>query len=254
MKTEQFNVLHYQTAPLVICNVWDVASAIMAEKSGFEAIGTSSAAIAGMLGYADGEEISFDELLFIVKRIASCSNLPLTVDIEAGYSDNPIKTAGYIKQLANVGVVGINIEDSKVDGMRQLVDENQFADYLSAIKTQLNKDNVDMFINVRTDTFILAVDDVVEATNLRIKVYEAAGADGIFVPCITQPEHISALVRATSLPINVMCMPQLPDFELLTSLGVKRISMGSFAFDKLQDELEGVLSNIKHTGSFATLF
>ena len=61
-----FKNLHHQDAPLLICNVWDVASAKAAEKLNFKAIGTSSGAIASMLGYIDGEEMSFEELEYIV--------------------------------------------------------------------------------------------------------------------------------------------------------------------------------------------
>ena len=170
MNTVQFKSLHQQAEPLIICNVWDVASAQAAEQSGFKVIGTSSAAIACMLGYADGEFMPFNELLYIVKRITACSKLPLTVDIEAGFSDDAQTTANYIKALAEVGVVGINIEDSKVNktnGERVLVNEKHFAQYLLAITTLLAKDNISLFINVRTDTFLLGVEDAIEETQKR---------------------------------------------------------------------------------------
>ena len=109
-----FQELHEQDKPLIIGNVWDAASAKAAEKLNFNAIGTSSAAIASMLGYDDGEQMSFSELLYIVKRILASTTLPLTVDIEAGYSRDPVEIANYIKTLADLGVVGINIEDSIV--------------------------------------------------------------------------------------------------------------------------------------------
>ena len=252
-----FTSLHQQATPLLLCNVWDVASAKTAGKLGFSAIGTSSAAIASMLGYADGQHMAFEELLFIVKRIVACSELPLSVDIEAGFSDNPQITAGYIKALAEVGVVGINIEDSKVSKTneeRTLINENNFATYLAAITSQLLKDNIAIFINVRTDTFLLGVANPVEATQKRAKLYQAAGADGLFVPCIVQTEAIKAVVNSTTLPVNVMCMPDLADFTTLQSLGVKRISMGNFIFDALQDDLTTRLSNIVQANSFEPVF
>ena len=172
--------------------------------------------------------MTFDELLYIVKRIVACSNLPLTVDIEAGYSRDPLKTAKNIKILAEIGVVGINIEDSIVNEERTLVDANSFAEYLSAIKRQLVKDQVEIFINVRTDTFLLGEKAALDETQKRASLYEFAGADGLFVPCITQSDDIQAVVSSTKLPINVMCMPNLPDFESLKALGAKRISMGNF--------------------------
>ncbi len=254
MKTEQFNLLHQQAAPLMICNVWDVASSLAAQKLAFKAIGTSSAAIASTLGYEDGEEMAFEELLFIVKRILSCSKLPLTVDIEAGYSQDPLITAAYIKTLAKAGVVGINIEDSRVSGTRKLIDANIFAGYLSAIKGQLVKDKVDIFMNVRTDTFIMGLEDALLETQKRASLYTAAGADGLFVPCITNIGEIQSLVSNITVPLNVMCMPDLADFDSLASLGVKRISMGNFLFDKLQADFETRLNQIDKEKSFVSLF
>lgn len=257
MNTAQFKSLHQQAEPLIICNVWDVASAQTAEKNGFKALGTSSAAIASMLGYADGEFMPFNELLFIVKRITACSHLPLTVDMEAGFSDDAQTTANYIKVLAEVGVVGINIEDSKVNktnGERVLVNENHFAKYLLAITTQLAKDNISLFINVRTDAFLLRVEDATQESQKRAKLYQDAGANGLFVPCITKVEDIEAIVSNTAIPVNVMCMPDLPDFETLETLGVKRISMGNFIFDALQNDLAEKLEKIQQANSFRPIF
>ncbi len=254
MNVKKFRTLHQQATALLICNVWDVASAKTAEKLGFNAIGTSSAAIANMLGYEDGEEMSFEELLFIVKRIAACCNLPLTVDIEAGYSDDPLITADYIKALAEAGVVGINIEDSKVKGVRTLLDADIFADYLLKIKQKVSMKQINIFINVRTDTFLLEDENALLETQKRASLYQSAGADGLFVPCITNVDDIQAVVSAIKLPINVMCMPDLPNFDVLSTLGVKRISMGNFLFDKLQSDLELTLKNIVDKNCFSSVF
>ncbi len=252
-----FKSLHQQKTPLLLCNVWDVASAKVAENLGFIAIGTSSAAIAKMLGYQDGEYMAFEELLFVVKRIVASSQLPLTVDIESGFSDDPTITAEFVKILSDAGVVGINIEDSWVDkasGERQLKNANDFAIYLNKIKACLKKHEIDIFLNVRTDTYLLALSDAGKETQKRAKLYQSAGADGLFVPCVEQDEAIQAVVNNNEMPINVMCMPNLADFEQLKRLGVKRISMGNFLFDNLQDELARKLREIKQSNSFKSLF
>jgi 2-methylisocitrate lyase-like PEP mutase family enzyme len=254
---KHFTSLHQQPSPLILCNVWDVASAKTAEQMGFSAIGTSSAAIASMFGYADGEHMAFEELLFIIKRIAACSDLPLTVDIEAGFSENPTVVASYIKALAEVGVVGINIEDSKVNkanGTRTLTDADSFAIFITEIKELLAKESFDLFINVRTDTFLLGVEGALEETYKRAALYQAAGVDGLFVPCIVEEEAIEAVVKNITLPVNVMCMPDLPNFETLTKLGVKRISMGNFLFDALQTDFSARLSKIQQAESFQPIF
>ena len=250
----EFKNLHNQNKPLLICNVWDVPSMELAEKLNFQAVGTSSSAIASLLGYNDGEEIEFSEMEYFVERISSVSKLPLSVDLESGYSRQPEKIVENIKRLAHLGVVGINIEDSIVVNERTLLNENEFAKTLSKVRELLEKANVDMFINIRTDTFLLGHPNVIAETKKRIKLYENAGADGIFAPCIEKKDDIEQIVSSTNLPINVMCMPNLPSFETLEELGIKRISMGNFLFDKMYSSLERIAKNVLNDQSFKSIF
>ncbi len=241
--------------PLLLGNVWDAASAQLAQKLGYRAIGTSSAAMAASLGYEDGEGMSFDELLFLVKRIRACSSLPLTVDIEAGYGNSPAEIANNIVQLLELGVSGINIEDSRVmAGERQLLSAAQFAAGLSALCVALGDRRKSLFINVRTDTYLLQCTDTKIDTLSRAALYQSAGADGLFVPCLTEPADIAAIVAGTALPLNLMCMPELPDFARLAQLGVKRISMGNAAYQYQQQALGDVLAGVKTQDSFAALY
>ncbi|TDQ27526.1 isocitrate lyase/PEP mutase family protein [Tenacibaculum caenipelagi] len=250
----EFKNLHYQDTPLVIANVWDVPSAKTAESLNFQAIGTSSSAIATLLGYQDGEEIEFSELEYIIKRIKSSTKLPLSVDLESGYSRNPIEIAQHIKKLSNLGVVGINIEDSIVEPARTLLNAEKFSQVISKITEILQKENIKVFLNVRTDTFLLGHPNSVEETKKRIKLYENAGANGIFIPCIEQETDIKEIVNFTNLPINVMCMPNLPNFDTLNKLGVKRISMGNFLFDKMYNQLKDITEEIINKKSFKPIF
>lgn len=249
-----FKELHQQNTPLIICNVWDVPSVKVAEKLNFKAVGTSSAAIATMLGYEDGEQMSFAELTYIVKRILDNTKLPLTVDIEAGYSDDAQEIADHIKTLFELGVQGINIEDSYVLKERSLINADEFAKKLSEIKKALTKAKIKTFINVRSDSFLLAKDNALEESLKRIELYELSGADGIFIPCIEKESDIMTVVKSTQLPVNVMCMPNLPNFTILTQLGVKRISMGNFIFDQMTHHLEHTLHSIKQAKPLGQFF
>lgn len=252
-----FKALHQQNDALLLCNVWDVPSAKQAQTLGFKAIGTSSAAIASSLGYQDGEEMDFATLRFVVERIVSHTSLPLTVDIEAGFSRNPLVVIQHIKALAALGVVGINIEDSVVahsTNTRSLIDSEQFAQRLEAITGSLVEQGIEVFINVRTDPFLLEQADALSETLSRIALYQAAGADGIFVPCIQDINDIKTCVNSTLLPINVMCMPQLSDFDTLTGIGVKRISMGSFLHEHLMENNRRRVELIMQQQSFDSLF
>ena len=249
-----FKNLHNQDIPLLIANVWDVPSAKIARELNFQAIGTSSSAIASLFGYQDGEEMTFSELEYMVNRIARNSNLPLSVDLESGYSRSSKEITNNIKKLVDIGVVGINIEDSVVHKSRTLLEAEKFAQTISEIVENLEKENIYIFINVRTDTFLLNVSNTIEETKRRIKLYENAGASGIFVPCVEQISDIEEIVNCTQLPINVMCMPNLPDFETLNNLGVKRISMGNFIFDNMYSQFKSKTEEVLNRKSFKLIF
>ena len=249
-----FKELHYQNKPLIIGNVWGVPSAKVAEKLGIQAIATSSWAVAAILGYEDGENISFSELEYIVKRIAKNTNLPLSVDLESGYSRDPSVIFEHVKRLFDIGVVGINIEDSVADRVRTMLDAKHFAGVVEDVNSRLKQENIDVFLNVRTDAYLLGYANAMEESINRIRLYEEAGADGIFTPCITSEPDIRAVVNSTSLPINVLCMPDLPDFDSLSTLGVQRISMGNFLFDKMYDMYEGAARLMLDEGSFKSVF
>jgi 2-methylisocitrate lyase-like PEP mutase family enzyme len=236
---QQFRKLHYNESPLLLGNVWNVQSAFVFQNLGFEAIGTSSSAIAKSLGYEDGENISFEDYLFIIDRIIKSVNLPLSVDLEAGYGKTEEAIVSNIARLIKLGVAGINIEDSiVVNNKRSIQKANDFANKLYNITTELNNRNMELFINVRCDAFLLNLPDTWNEAIKRIRLYENAGIDGIFLPCITNETDIKKVVENTKLPLNVMCMPDLPDFKRLQELGVKRISMGNFVNGHIYKQME----------------
>ncbi len=252
---QKFIQLHENDTPLLLGNVWDAISALSFEKAGYEAIGTSSAAIANSLGYEDGEEMSFDELLSIVKIITTTVKIPLTVDMEAGYSRNINEIIKNIETLSKNDVIGINIEDSiTINKKSTIQDANDFAKIIKKIKLHLLINNIDMFLNVRTDSYILGLDNAKNETIKRIKLYENAGADGIFVPYITNTNEIREIVESNTVPINVMAMPELESFDKLQKAGVKRISMGPFVYSNLKENLEAGIRTIKKDQSFKALF
>ncbi len=190
----------------------------------------------------------------MVKRISSNVSLPLSVDLESGYSRNADEIVAHIKKLNNLGVVGINIEDSIVGKSRRLLDAEKFAQLLSELVKSLKKEEVDMFVNARTDTFLLGVVNTMKETKRRIHLYENAGVYGIFVPCIEKESDIKEVANATKLPINVMCMPKLPNFMTLKTLGVQRISMGNFVFDHMCGQFKTKVEEIQTQQSFKPIF
>lgn len=251
---EKFRNLHQSAHLFILPNAWDAKSALHFQENNFPAVATSSAAVAGSLGYQDGEGMPFGDYLFVINRILSAIKIPLSVDMEMGYGTSDEAIFNNIRKLAALGVAGINIEDSIIHPSgRVLKDAHAFANTIEYIKNKLLQENLQLFINIRCDTFILQVDDTLGETVRRLKIYNTTGADGIFLPCISYENDIAIAVSNTALPLNVMCIPGLPDFDTLNKLGVKRASMGPFLFGKVYDNIGQLSREIGVTKSFSPI-
>jgi len=250
---ETFKQLHQNPAPFLLGNTWDVKSAQLFEANGYKAIGISSQALSNALGYDDGENLPFENLLLLAKRVIEVVSIPFSVDMEGGYSRTINGIIQNINKLHDAGVVGINLEDTISGVTRQLQPVTEFQKILSAVADHISRNNLQLFVNIRTDGFLLGQPTALAETLIRIKIYENSGANGIFVPCITNRNDIAAVVKATNLPVNVMCMPDLPNFDELGSLGVKRISMGPFLFNKVYENAGKLAKAINRDKNFSSI-
>ena len=216
-----FRELHNADAPLVLPNAWDVGSALAFATAGFPAVGTTSFGVAASAGMPDGGRST---KAANVALLAQMCRLPVhvTADIEDGYSDDPDAVAAFVAELVALGVAGVNLEDSK-DG--HLVDSAAFAAKIAAVKQR----NPDVFVNARVDNLWFAEQATVDAVLLRAGEYADAGADGIFVPGLTDPEDIRSITAGTRLPVNVLAHPSLTVADL-GALGVRRVSSGSLPY------------------------
>ncbi|KLU20556.1 PEP phosphonomutase [Caballeronia mineralivorans PML1(12)] len=218
-----FHQLHDNTSPLRLPNVWDAGSARLVEALGAQAIATTSAGFAWALGYPDGRILPFDEVVGSVRRIVRVLNVPLSVDIENGYSDDPKTVADHVMRLVDLGIAGINIEDGS-DAASLL------ALKIEAIKDAVVRSGSDVFVNARSDVFLASlVEQSMQPKEsiARGKLYASAGADGLFLPALVHPSDIETIVGATRLPLNVMAVPGLADAVALGKQGVRRLSAGS---------------------------
>lgn len=243
---ETFYQLHQQKKPLIIANAWNVKSAQLIEQSGYEAIATSSGAISNSLGYEDGEKIPFSELLYMVQRIKASTNIPLSVDLERGYTVNPNELIENIQKLVDIGVAGINLEDAQ--------GEEIYLKKLNSIKNHFEKTNQKLFINARTDGFLQKVESPLETTIKRAKLYQEAGADGLFVTAVSDPATIKEIALSTKLPLNVVGTPKLSSIKTLSECGVRRISMAVFLYKATYNRLENLLKTILAEQSFEPMF
>jgi 2-methylisocitrate lyase-like PEP mutase family enzyme len=243
---ETFYQLHYQSKPFILANVWNVKSAQIAESSGFKAVATSSGAIAESLGYKDGEQIPFAELLYIVQRIKSGISVPLSVDMERGYTDDLKLLNEHIQKLIDAGVVGINLED--VQG------EDIYLKKLNSIKNYLTKTGQQLFINARTDGFLQKLPSPFEITINRANLYKEAGADGLFVTGVQDTEIIKEIVSLTTLPVNVVGLAKTASISALADCGVKRVSMAVLLYKATYRNAERMAKEILSKQSFEPLF
>jgi 2-methylisocitrate lyase-like PEP mutase family enzyme len=212
-----FRELHAPGQLLILPNAWDAASAKVIESCGASAIATTSAAVAWSLGYPDGNALPPVMVARTVESIARVIAVPLSVDSEAGYSDDPQQAAENIATFASAGAAGINLEDG-----------TDPVDLLCAKIEAVKRRVPDLFINARIDVLLkklVPADQAIDEIAARAKRYRDAGADGIFVPMLAAPDDIRTVVeRIAPLPLNVMAIPALPPAAELCTLGVRRLS------------------------------
>jgi 2-methylisocitrate lyase-like PEP mutase family enzyme len=252
-KAELFLKLHQDKEILVLLNSWDTGSSKLIEACGYKAIATTSMGIAAALGYPDCEVIQLTEMIEVIKRIVQGVQVPVTVDIEAGYGNNLDAIIDSVTKIIATGIVGINIEDS-LNLNPVLIDELEFCERIAAIRTLANSLGFHLVINARTDEFYVSPGSSQEKLTESIRrgnKYREAGADCIFVQPVWEKEMISTLVKEINAPINILSNPTigagLPlSVGELQDLGVARVSLGSglmkatlALIKKVADELSG---------------
>ena len=243
-----FKSLHHNDKILVLPNIWDPLGAVLLESLGYAAVATASASIALSNGYADGEKISFKELLAILKRITGSVKIPVTADVESGYASNITMLEENIKQLIDAGISGINIEDSAHDDSK-LISSNAQCDKINCIKNTAMKLGVPIFINARTDVYLkennLSAEEKLAETIRRGNAYKNAGADGFYPIFLKENESMKSIVKEVGLPVNILLLPGIPDFETLHAAGVARVSLGpgflKIAINAMKDIAEKLL-------------
>lgn len=216
-----FARLHHQATPLLLPHAWGHASAALLAAQGFRAIGTTSLGVAATAGLPDGAAATAEETLALARRLGEGSLL-FTVDAEGGFSDDPEEVAEPARRLYEAGAAGIDLEDGRPDGT--LAPAELHAAKIAAVKAAVPA----LFVNARTDTSWLGRQE--EETTTRLAVYERAGADGVFVPGLSDPDRITDLTATLAVPLNILYTPIGPTLADLAALGVRRISLVSLLY------------------------
>jgi 2-methylisocitrate lyase-like PEP mutase family enzyme len=229
-KARAFQQLHLGPEILVIANAWDAASARVFEDAGVRAVGTGSAGIAFSHGYPDNELIPRDVILAATREIVRAVKVPVTADILTGLGDSIEAVVATVKEVIEIGAVGINIEDSSEIGGPHLIDAVQQVEKIQAVCEAVRASGVPIAVNARTDSYWLKLGD--EPERLRVSIeranrYRAAGADCLFVPSAIDRATIKTLVQEIEGPVNILTVPGCPPVAELQALGVRRVSEGS---------------------------
>jgi 2-methylisocitrate lyase-like PEP mutase family enzyme len=220
---ETFHRLHRGPDLLLLANCWDAGSARLIESLGAVAIATTSAGVAWAHGYPDGDALPVDRLVATVGAIARVIEVPLTVDVEGGYSGDPEAVGEVIAKVIDVGAVGVNLEDGSAPPER-------LAAKIAQAKQAGQRRGVDLFVNARTDVYLRGLvpePDRVAETLVRARLYRDAGADGLFVPKVVDRAEIREIASSAGLPLNVLAWSGLPPSTELAALGVRRLSAGA---------------------------
>lgn len=221
-RTEVFRNLHADGL-LVLANAWDAGTARLIESLGASAVATTSAGMAWSHGHADGDRLPVQRLLATVEDILDAVRVPLSVDIEGGYTSEPAAVGELVVRLAGMGVAGINLEDGS--GTPDLLCAK-----IDAIKTNCARAGLDVFVNARTDVYLRGLAPPrarVGETLARAGRYRASGADGLFVPGLSEQSEIALVASGAQLPLNVLARAGLPAANELQRSGVRRLSAGS---------------------------
>ncbi|MEP5761809.1 MAG: isocitrate lyase/phosphoenolpyruvate mutase family protein [Litoreibacter sp.] len=234
---QTFHALHKVGDPLVLFNIWDPGSAKAVEKAGAQALATGSAPVAMAHGFGDGEKIPFDIALDNTKRIIDAVGVPVSADLEGGYSSDPSIVAVTIEHAVKTGIVGFNFEDQIIGGNGLYTPDIQ-SRRIAASRAAADKCCPGIFINARTDIFLKAkpdthTDAMLEDALERAKAFEQAGADGFFAPGLVDEGLIGKLCEACALPVNIIALPHAPDADRIKALGAARISYGPVPYKKM---------------------
>ena len=234
-KIKAFGDLHVPGDPLILYNIWDAGSALAVAGAGAKAIATGSWGVACSLGFKDGETLPINAALENLERILSVTDLPVTIDMEAGYGAGSDEVRASVARAAAAGAVGINIEDK--DPVTRVLFET--ADAAMRIRAAADSG---LWINARTDVFIVTPKEhhdaaLADAVIERAKAYADAGANSLFVPFVYDASLIARICEKSPLPVNILVGQGVPDIKTLAGLGVARISYGHGPWAAAMDAL-----------------
>jgi len=229
MHRDDFLKRHHEGPMIRMPNAWDAGSARIMEHAGADAIGTTSAGIVYTMGRPDYEGmLSRDECLRAVEDMCNAVSIPVSVDSEDGYGATPDEIADTFRLLIQAGARGGSIEDHARDGGDSLMSADETVERIHAARSAIDASGVPFVLTARAECFLVPHPDPLADSLARIKSYEAAGADCLYVAGLRRRDQIQAVLDTVSAPVNVLVGMKGFDIPLgkLESMGVRRISTG----------------------------
>ncbi|MET7954801.1 isocitrate lyase/phosphoenolpyruvate mutase family protein [[Kitasatospora] papulosa] len=240
-RAQRLNQLHAEYKPLVLPTVWDSWSARTAVDAGFPALTIGSHPLADSRGAGDHEGQTFEEVLAAVRPIIASVDVPVSVDLEAGYGQKP---ADLVAGLVEVGGVGLNIEDTVHSEGGRVRSTQEHAQYVAGLRAAADDAGVPVWINGRTDLFLHAEDasGVLDEAVERLRALEQAGADSVYPVTIQDDDDLlTAVTGAVGIPVNSTAHPVKHDLERFRRLGVGRITYGPLLQFAMTDAMKDML-------------
>jgi 2-methylisocitrate lyase-like PEP mutase family enzyme len=223
-RIEHFLALHRPGRPLLLPNPWDPGSAKLLASLGFEALATTSSGFAGTLGRPDGA-VGREETLAHAASIAAATDLPVSADLENGFSDDPAGVAVTLRDAARTELAGCSVEDYSGGPAPHLYERSLAAERVAAAAEQSRAPESRLVLTARAENHLRGVDDLAD-TIARLQAYQEAGADVLYAPGLRDLGAIEQVVRSVDLPVNVLLVRGGPNVAELASVGVARISIG----------------------------
>ncbi|PHP66393.1 PEP phosphonomutase [Zhengella mangrovi] len=244
----------HQSGCFVIPNPWDIGSARMMAAAGARALATTSAGYAFTLGRPDMGRVTRDEMLAHAQAIVGATALPVSGDLENGFDDDPDGVAETIRLAAEAGLSGCSIEDTRMVEGHPAYDFELAVERIRAAASAARALGRPFVLCARADGVMNGAYDLGEALR-RIRAFEAAGADLLYVPVPPGVDELRQVVAAVRTPVNALAAGPLRDIRVadFAALGVRRISLGSTLARAAQTVIRDRMAEILGEGDFSGL-
>lgn len=249
-KAQAFKALHEGAGIFVIPNPWDAGSAKMLASLGYQALATTSAGYAFSQGKADGA-LSLDDTLANVRSIVAATDLPVAVDLENGFADDPAECAKSLLRAAEAGAVGGSIEDATGRADAPIYCFEHAVARIEAAVAAVRRLPFPFILTARAENYLHGNPDLND-TIRRLQAFAEAGADVLYAPGLRNAEEVLAVVRAVApKPVNVLMSGGLKlTVQELEEMGVRRISTGSALALAALGEFFRAAEEIQQRGTF----